>query len=501
MSRSGVQYARADVASYTEGAVVFGDADGELAQTAAMTNGQLLIGKTGLLPVLAILTGTANQVVVTNGAGTITLSTPQDLHTAATPQFARIGIGAVVFASAQAGLAGNWAERLGLYISHTLNPPATGSAASILVESTIVEAASGVHPLFASLLIDAPIITGGVATLTDAATLYITKAPSGTVTGQNYAIWVDAGLSRFDGDVRLPALTPSSFMYLDADGDLATTAAPTNGQLLIGSTGAIPVAAALTGTANQVVVTNGAGTITLSTPQSIATGSVVQFVGVGIGQSALSSLDVLVPSNTVGMQLRNASTAGVAIYGFRMGSTASTDNLAEVSATRTNSPSGGDVQIDFRNQRSGTLSTAWSILTSGILQSNGAQTLQTSSGTLTLGSAVSVSGGNLSMGNDRLISRDVNAGLTASITQTQGQGALTAEINEVATVTNVNDTVTLPTASAGLIITVINNGANTLKIFPALGDNLGAGVDISTTLAAGSNVTYVAYDATNWETY
>jgi len=105
----------------------------------------------------------------------------------------------------------------------------------------------------------------------------------------------------------------------------------------------------------------------------------------------------------------------------------------------------------------------------------------------------------LTMGNDRLIVRDVNAGIIAEVTQTQGWGALTAEVNEVSTVANANDTVTLPTALAGLRIVIINNGANTLKIFPASGDNLGAGVDTSTTLASGSNVVYQAYDATNWE--
>lgn len=46
----------------------------------------------------------------------------------------------------------------------------------------------------------------------------------------------------------------------------------TNGQVLIGSTGAGPVAATITGTAGQLTVTNGAGTITLSinglTPQT-----------------------------------------------------------------------------------------------------------------------------------------------------------------------------------------------------------------------------------------
>lgn len=59
------------------------------------TNGQLLIGNTtGNTLAKATLTGTSNQLVVTNGAGTITLSTPQDIHTGATPQFTRLGLGA-----------------------------------------------------------------------------------------------------------------------------------------------------------------------------------------------------------------------------------------------------------------------------------------------------------------------------------------------------------------------------------------------------------------------
>lgn len=107
---------------------------------------------------------------------------------------------------------------------------------------------------------------------------------------------------------------------------------------------------------------------------------------------------------------------------------------------------------------------------------------------------------NLVMYDDVLILRDVNAGLVASTTQTQGQGALTAEVNEVATVANANDTVTMPGAVAGLRVVVINNGANTLQIFPASGDDLGAGVNASITLAAGSNGMYQAYNATNWET-
>jgi hypothetical protein len=63
-------------------------ANGGTGQT-TYTDGQLLIGNTtGNTLAKATLTGTANQVVVTNGSGTITLATPQNIHTAASPTFA-----------------------------------------------------------------------------------------------------------------------------------------------------------------------------------------------------------------------------------------------------------------------------------------------------------------------------------------------------------------------------------------------------------------------------
>jgi len=98
-----------------------------------------------------------------------------------------------------------------------------------------------------------------------------------------------------------------------------------------------------------------------------------------------------------------------------------------------------------------------------------------------------------------VLSQQVNAGLTASTTQSQGQGALTSSINEISTVANANDVVTLPSATPGSRVIIINNGANTLQIFPASGDDLGAGVDTSTTLASGNNLEFWSYDSTNWE--
>lgn len=107
-------------------------------------------------------------------------------------------------------------------------------------------------------------------------------------------------------------------------------------------------------------------------------------------------------------------------------------------------------------------------------------------------------------GPEKVIAREggfTAAGITASATQTQGQQALTNRTNEIATVATTNDVVTLPEASTwiGEWLVIINNGANTLQIFPASGDNLGAGVDTSTTLAAGRIARFIAYDSTNWK--
>jgi hypothetical protein len=74
----------------------------------------------------------------------------------------------------------------------------------------------------------------------------------------------------------------------------------TDGQLLIGNTTGNTLAkATLTGTANQVVVTNGNGTITLSTPQSIGTASSVQFGSFGVGTAASGTTGEIRATNNV----------------------------------------------------------------------------------------------------------------------------------------------------------------------------------------------------------
>ena len=73
--------------SLTDGGVLLGSGTSAITATAVLTNGQLLIGDNSGDPTVATLTGTSNQVTVTNGGGSITLSTPQDLDTSADVTF------------------------------------------------------------------------------------------------------------------------------------------------------------------------------------------------------------------------------------------------------------------------------------------------------------------------------------------------------------------------------------------------------------------------------
>jgi len=74
----------------------------------------------------------------------------------------------------------------------------------------------------------------------------------------------------------------------------------TDGQILIGNTtGNTLTKTTLTGTSNQIVVTNGSGSITLSTPQSIGTASSVQFGSFGVGTAASGTSGEIRATNNV----------------------------------------------------------------------------------------------------------------------------------------------------------------------------------------------------------
>lgn len=102
-------------------------------------------------------------------------------------------------------------------------------------------------------------------------------APLKFISGTNLAT-PEAGAMEYDGTnfYLSPSITRKRI-------PLFTNATPTNGMLLIGN-GSDFTAATLTGTTNQISVSNGSGSIQLSTPQNIHTGATPTFAGVILGK-------------------------------------------------------------------------------------------------------------------------------------------------------------------------------------------------------------------------
>lgn len=152
----------------------------------------------------------------------------------------------------------------------------------------------------------------------------------------------------------------------------------------------------------------------------------------------------------------------------------------------------------------GTTALSWSdlfIASGGVINfNNGDMTITHGSNILTFaGGTTSFDDINATTGSfSELIKYSVDATVTASTTQSQGERPLTKEINNISVCANDNDVVTLPVAVPGYRVTVINSSAKILQIFPASGDDLGAGVNTSTTLAAGQKRLFESYDTTNY---
>ena len=93
-------------------------------------------------------------------------------------------------------------------------------------------------------------------------------------------------------------------------------------------------------------------------------------------------------------------------------------------------------------------------------------------------------------------------GITADVGSVQGGYPLSSSFNVIDTSGTAGDSVTLPAVfSAGTLIFIKNGAAaNAVDVFPASGDDLGAGANTAAALAAGAGILYIATVANStWE--
>ena len=87
---------------------------------------------------------------------------------------------------------------------------------------------------------------------------------------------------------------------------------------------------------------------------------------------------------------------------------------------------------------------------------------------------------------------EAHVDLTAVGGGVQGDGVLLSSYNVISICVDVGDAVTLPsTFAVGTVVKIKNDGGASADVFPALGDNLGAGVNTAAALAAGASITYI----------
>jgi len=250
-------------ASLTDHGIMLGSGTGAVTVTAAPTNGQLLIGSTGVDPVLGSLTSTGGSVTITPGAGTI------NLEVAA-------GNDAILTLTGNSGgalspTAGN-INTLG-----TGSITIAGAGSTLTTQLTGLTANSVLYGLgTATVGLVASGTTGQVLqTNTGAAPTYSTATyPSTTTISQilySSANNVVSGLSTAN----------SATLVTTSTGVPVMTSSMTDGQVVIGSTGATPVAATLTA-GTGVSITNAAGSITIN-----ATGGGIGWSVITIDQTAV----------------------------------------------------------------------------------------------------------------------------------------------------------------------------------------------------------------------
>ena len=229
----------------------------------AMTDGQLLIGKSGAFdPVAASVTSTGGTITITPGGGTLNIDTagsiaasfPTDAGTATPAVGALTVAGGTNIASAGAGS------------TVTINLDAALTGLTSVTGANGCEIRTGTTAGY-TLLLRAYDNTG--ASYTTFGTLTANLTPTfdlNTATTINSAYIYRAGgidVPVADGGTGVSTLTSHGILMGNGVGTVQATAEPTDGQLLIGKTGNFPVLASLTAGAG-ITITPGAGTISIA---------------------------------------------------------------------------------------------------------------------------------------------------------------------------------------------------------------------------------------------
>lgn len=291
------------LSSGTSGGILAFTASGTVASSGALTANRLVIGGgAGVVPTVVGSLGTTTTVLHGNAGGAPTFGAV-NLGTDVTSTLGVVNGGTGLAAGTSGGIpyfsaSTTVASSAALTANRIVLGGGAGAAPTVLAAgtaTTVLHGNASGAPSFSAIVLSTdvsgtlPVANGGTgaATLTGVlignGTSAVTAATSSTVgqvlrvTGANtYAL---GALDLADTDAVTGVLPAAN------GGTGVAFSGATNGQLPIGNGSGVTLAA-LTGTTDQLTVTNGSGSITLSLPQAIATTSTPQFARLGLGTGA-----------------------------------------------------------------------------------------------------------------------------------------------------------------------------------------------------------------------
>ena len=251
-------------------------------------------------------------------------------------------------------------------VNATVGLPQTGS----ITLSTPQDIHPGASPTFVGMTLTglAPsriVRTNGTSALT-----------TGAVDLAGGATEVTGVLPIANGGTNSGAALSNNRIMVSSGGAVVEAAALGNGELLIGSAGNLPVAGAIGGTTNQINVTNGAGSITLSAPQDIHAGASPTFVNANLsGLPSGSSFTNLVVSNGGLLQTRTIGSLG-SFWALGGNSIGAGDVLGTTNAQDLNIITGGTANVRISiDDATGLVNVRTTLDLDGTLNSDGAATL------------------------------------------------------------------------------------------------------------------------------
>lgn len=396
-----------------------------------------------------------------------------------------------------------------LLINRAFTVGTAGGAYHVHVGGNITEMINVAHTTIAPVAIDAITVVDavGTETVTNLASLYVAGAPTAGSTPTNgpYSIFVDAGESRFDGDIgdatnRVPVVYA---VDINASDDI-----------LLADGGIVGI------TGNEIITFNATGTIVVS-------GATLQAVDVDLsGDIYLDATKKLIladdaddhthiaesAANTIlltagGTGMIQVEVGKVGIENTSLESWWADNTVLQIGGLGSISTKTGEAvgqSLDIANNAYLPDATAWHRMMNDeatmYRQVDGTHTFWVAGAAAPDVDIVFTNA--LTIDNSGYLELPVTAAITADVGSAQGNGALTTPINEISVCANAGDAVTLPTAVAGLVFYISNNGAQSADVFPAAGDAIdGGAANAAYALAAGTNKTFIAVDATNWHTF